>query len=151
MKNSKTAIEEFLKQKTIAVVGASRNKDKFGFAVYRDLKAKGYKVFAVNPNADVVDGDRCYAGLGALPSPAEAIIMVIPPAQTLPIIEEAGRLGIKHLWLQQGSNSLEGEAKARELGMNLVSGECIFMFAEPMESFHKVHRFFNKVFGLYPK
>lgn len=151
MRNSKSAIDEFLAQKTIAVVGASRSKDKFGFAVYHDLKTKGYKVFAVNPNADVVDGDRCYAGLGALPSPADAVIMVIPPAQTLPIIEEAGRLGIKHLWLQQGSNSLEGETKAKELGMNLVSGECIFMFAEPMESFHKVHRFFNKLFGLYPR
>ena len=151
MRNTKAAIDEFLKQKTIAVVGASRSKDKFGTAVYRDLKAKGYKVFAVNPNADVVEGDRCYAGLGALPAPADAAILVIPPAQTLPVIEEAARVGIKYLWLQQGSNSPAGEAKARELGLTLVSGECIFMFAEPMESFHKVHRFFNKLFGMYPR
>ena len=151
MRNSKTAIDEFLKQKTIAVVGASRNKDKFGSVVYRDLKTKGYKVYAVNPNADVVDGDRCYAGLGALPTPADAAILVIPPLQTIPVIEEAARVGIKHLWLQQGSNSPAGEARAKELGLNLISGECIFMFSEPMESFHKVHRFFNKLFGLYPK
>jgi len=151
MRNSKTAIEEFLKQKSIAVVGASRNKDKFGTAVYRDLKAKGYKVFAVNPNADVVEGDRCYAGLGALPAPVDAVILVIPPEQTLAVIEEAARLGIKHVWLQQGANSAAGEAKAKELGLSLVSGECIFMFAEPMESFHKVHRFFNKLFGMYPR
>jgi len=151
MHNSKAVIEEFLQQKTIAVVGASRDTNKFGSAVYRDLKAKGYKVYAVNPNADVVDGDRCYAGLGALPVVTDAVIMVIPPEQTPSIIEEAARLGIKYVWLQQGANSAAGEAKARELGLKLVSGECIFMFAEPMESFHKGHRFFTKLFGRYPR
>ncbi len=151
MRNSKAVIDGFLKQKTIAVVGASRDSNKFGSAVYRDLKAKGYKVFAVNPNADVVDGDRCYAGLGALPVVPDAAILVIPPAQTIAIIAEAAHLGIKYLWLQQGADSAEGEAKARELGLSLVSGECIFMFAEPMESFHKVHRFFTKLFGRYPR
>ncbi len=151
MRNSKAAIDAFLAQKNIAVVGVSRNKDKFGTAVYRDLKAKGYKVFAVNPNADVVEGDRCFAGLGALPAPVEAAILVIPPEQTIAVIEEAARLGIKYLWLLQGANSAAGETRAKELGLNLVSGECIFMFAEPMESFHKVHRFFNKLFGMYPR
>ncbi len=65
MKNSMNIIEEFLTLKTLAVVGVSRRKDKFGNVIYRELRARGYQVMAVNPNADMVEGDRCYAGLGA--------------------------------------------------------------------------------------
>jgi len=149
MKNTRTAINEFLAQKTIAVVGASRNKDKFGTAIYRELKLHGYKVYPVNPNADMVEGDRCYAGLGALPAKVDAAILVIPPTETLAVINEAARLGIKYLWLQQGSNSTAGEDRAKELGLTVVSGACVFMYLDPVESIHKFHRFFDKLFGHY--
>lgn len=151
MKNNKNTIDEFLQLKSMAVVGVSRNKDKFGTAIYREMKAKGYKVLAVNPKLDMVEGDRCYAGLGALPEIPEGVVICIAPAETIAVIEEAARLGIKYVWLQQGANSPEGEAKAQELGLKLVSGECIFMFAAPVESIHKFHRFVWKLFGKLPK
>lgn len=151
MINSRKTIDEFMALKSIAIVGVSRNKDKFGNAIYRDLKAKGYKVMAVNPKLDMAEGDRCYAGLGALPEKAEGVVIVIPPAETVVVIEEAARLGIKYIWLQQGANSPEGEAKCQELGLNVVSGECIFMFLEPVQSIHGFHRFIWKLFGKYPK
>lgn len=151
MINSKRTIEEFLSQKIIAVVGVSRNKDKFGNAIYRDMKTRGYKVFAVNPNADMVEGDRCYAGLGALPEKPDGVILVLPPRQTLQVIEEIANIGIRYVWLQQGADSPEAERRCRELDLKFVSGECIFMFAEPMQSFHKFHRFFNRLFGKMPK
>jgi len=151
MINSRTTIDEFLKLSTLAVVGVSHNKDKFGNAIYRDLKTRGYKMLAVNPKLDMVEGDRCYAGLGALPEKPEGVIICINPLETVPVIEEAARLGIQYIWLQQGANSPEGEAKCKELGLKLVSGECIFMFAEPVESIHKFHRFFVKLFGGMPK
>jgi uncharacterized protein len=151
MKNSKQTIDEFVQQKNIAVVGVSRNKDKFGNTIYRELKAKGYKAQAVNPHLDMVEGDRCYAGLGALPEKPDAVIICINPLETIPVIEEAGRLGIQYVWLQQGANSPEGEAKCQELGLKVVSGECIFMFLEPVTSIHAFHRFFVKMFGQMPK
>ncbi len=151
MINSRKTIDEFLALKAIAVVGVSRNKDKFGNAIYRDMKSKGYKVMAVNPKLDMVEGDRCYAGLGALPEKAEGVIICINPLETVSVIEEAARLGIKYIWLQQGANSSEGEVKCQELGLNLVSGECIFMFLEPVTSVHAFHRFFVKLFGKMPK
>ena len=61
MINSQNNVNEFLHQKKIAVVGVSRNKSKFGNMIYRELKSRGYQVMAVNPNADMVEGDRCYA------------------------------------------------------------------------------------------
>jgi predicted CoA-binding protein len=151
MINNRITIDEFMALKSIAIVGVSRNKDKFGNAIYRDLKAKGYKVMAVNPKLDMAEGDRCYAGLGALPEKAEGVVIVISPVETIPVIEEAARLGIKYIWLQQGANSPEGEAKCQELGLNVVSGECIFMFLEPVQSIHGFHRFIWKLFGKMPK
>ena len=151
MKNTKQAIDQFLSSRTIAVVGVSRNKDKFGNYLYRELKRTGHAVFAVNPNLDMAEGDRCYAGLGALPEIPEGVLMVIPPAATLPVMDEMARLGIKRLWLQQGADSSEGELKAKELGLDLVSGECMMMFIDPVESIHKFHKTVKKIFGKLPK
>jgi hypothetical protein len=151
MINSRKTVDEFMALKSFAIVGVSRNKDKFGTVVYRDMKAAGCKVLAVNPKLDMVEGDRCYAGLGALPEKPEGVIICINPSETLPVIEEAARLGIQYIWLQQGANSPEGEAKCKELGLNCISGECIFMFLEPVKSIHAFHRFIWKLFGKLPK
>ena len=150
MQNTKQSIDEFLNQKTIAVVGVSRNKDKFGNLIYRELRAKGHKVFAVNPNMDMAEGDRCYAGLGALPEKPGGVVMVIPAKATLAVIEEMRKLGIKNLWLQQGADSPEGEQLAKSLEINLVSGICILMFLSPVESLHKFHKCLKRIFGGLP-
>ena len=151
MKNSRQVIESFLSSKCIAVVGVSHNKDKFGNYLYRELKKTGHNVFAVNPTLDMAEGDRCYAGLGALPEKPEAVVLTIPPAATLPVLDEMARLGIHRAWLQQGADSPEGESKAKELGIELVSGECLMMFLEPVQSIHKFHRTVKKIFGKLPK
>jgi predicted CoA-binding protein len=78
------------------------------------------------------------------------VIIVIPPEQVIPIIDEAAKLGIHLLWIQQGANSVEAEKRCQELGLEYVSGECIFMFLEPVESIHKFHRFFKRLFGRMP-
>jgi predicted CoA-binding protein len=119
--------------------------------VYRELKKSGYKVFAINPNADMVEGDRCYAGLGALPEKPGGVIVILPPIQTMAVIEESARLGIRYIWLQMGADSVEGEKHAQDLGLQLVSGECIFMHIQPVESIHLLHRFFRRLFGRMPK
>jgi predicted CoA-binding protein len=54
---TKAAIEDFIAQPAVAIAGASRDGKKFGNAVYRDLKSKGYRVFAVNPNTTLIEGD----------------------------------------------------------------------------------------------
>lgn len=151
MINSRHNIDAFLQQKKIAVVGASRNKDKFGNMIYKDLKSAGFQVMAVNPNADMVDGDRCYAGLGALPEKPDGVLVVIPSKQGVEIIEEIARMGVRHVWVQQGANSPEIDKRMEELDLIAVSGECIFMFLEPVKSVHSFHRFFRRIFGGMPR
>jgi len=151
MNNTLKNIEEFLQLKKLAVVGVSRNKDKFGNMIYRELKASGYQVMAVNPSADMVEGDRCYAGLGALPEKPDGVVVVVPPEVGLKVIEEAAALGIVNIWVQQGANTREIEQRCVDLNLTCTSGECIFMYLEPVKSVHAFHRFFRRLFGKMPK
>jgi len=124
---SKQYLDEFVSLNSVAVVGVSASRRKFGNAIYQELKDRGKKVFAINPKTDTVDGDPCYPNLTSLPEKPEGALLVIPPAATLAVIREAASLGIERIWLQQGAESSEGEALCAELGLKLVSGECIFM------------------------
>jgi predicted CoA-binding protein len=120
---------ELLKQPgiRIAVVGASDNPAKFGHAIYRDLKRKGYRIYPVNPNRQTVDRDQAYPNLQSLPHIPDIVNLVVPPETALDIAREALRLGIEHLWLQPGAESPEVLAFLEENGFNYVAGACIMI------------------------
>ncbi|MCZ7615010.1 MAG: CoA-binding protein [Ignavibacteriaceae bacterium] len=92
---SKKIVEEFLIQKKIAVVGVSRTKTKFGNAIYKELKQKGYDVFPVNPNLQTFEGDVCYPDLLSIPDRTDAVVINVPPVQAEKVIREANQAGIK--------------------------------------------------------
>ena len=146
-KTSKEEIMAFMAHKTLAVAGASRSRAKFGNMVYRDLRAKGYHVLAINPNAAEVEGDKCYANLSMLPEPVEGLVCVTPPAITEQLVREAAKAGITHVWLQQGSESKAAIEFCQLSGMRIVTSECILMYQPNPAWFHKAHRFVKGVFG----
>jgi len=148
---TKTAVEIFLIQKKLAVIGISRNKKKFGNVIYKELKSKGYDVYPVNPNTAIIEGDKCYPDLKSLPDEVTGAVVVVPPAQSEKVIKSAYEKGIKNIWLQQGAHSDKAVEICEEKGMNYVKGECILMFAEPVTSIHKFHRWIWKLIGKYPK
>ena len=80
--NSKKLVDDFVALKKIAVVGVSRKKAKFGNTIYREMREKGYWVYPVNPNADVIEGDTCYPDLLSLPEKVDGVIINVPPVQT---------------------------------------------------------------------
>lgn len=88
---------------TVAVVGATDDESKYGNKIYRDLKAKGFTVFAVNPGRDTVDGDPCWPSLSSLPEPPTIVDIVVPPALTLEVLKECDRLGLRNVWVQPGA------------------------------------------------
>jgi predicted CoA-binding protein len=147
---SKAAVEEFLAQRTLAVVGASRDSKKFGNKVYKDLIRKGYTTYPVNPSADVIDGQRSYPTLSDLPEAVDGVVFVVPPAQTEKVVREAAELGIPRVWMQQGSESEDAIRFCEENGISAVAGECILMFAEPAEFYHRMHRWAWGVLGKLP-
>ena len=149
--STRTNVENFVGQHKLAVVGVSRDTNKFGNAAYKALKEKGYQVYAINRNVETIEGDRCYASLDTLPEKVEGVVIVVPPTETEKVVREADAAGIKNVWMQQGAESDEAIQYCREHGLNEVHGECIMMFAPPVTSVHRWHRGAWKLFGKLPK
>ena len=148
--NSKKVVEDFLAQKKIAVVGVSRTKTKFGNSIYKELKQKGYNVYAVNPYITTVDDDPCYSDLLSLPEKVDAAIICLPPTKTAAVVTQAKQAGINKVWLQQGSQSEAAVKFCEENGIDCVSNECILMYAQPSAFIHRAHRWIWGVLGKLP-
>ncbi len=144
------AVDAFLAQRRLAVVGVSRSGKKFGNLVYRALKERGYEVVAVHPEAEVLEGDRCVPSVAALPPGVGGLVLVVPPAESLRLVGEAAAAGIRQVWLQPGSFSPEVIRLAQEQGMGVVAGECIMMHARPVRSIHWLHRLLRQLAGKLP-
>jgi predicted CoA-binding protein len=141
------AIEEFVQGKRIAVVGVSRSGKKFGNAIVTELKERGYQVKIVHPEAQEIAGEPCYPNLAALAGQVDGVVICVKPQQAAQALREAAAAGMRKIWLQQGSDSPEVQAAARELGVTPISGKCILMYAAPVGSIHAFHRGFARLFG----
>ncbi len=143
------AIQEFVQEKRYAIVGVSRSGKKIGNAIYKELRARGYQVFIVHPQAEEIEGEPCYPNLAALKGHVDGVIVNVPPGKAVQVVRDAAASGMQKIWLQQGAESDEVLAVARKLGLHPVSKRCILMYAQPVRSFHKFHATFNKLFGKY--
>jgi predicted CoA-binding protein len=142
-------VQQFLNAKHIAVVGVSRSAQKFGSAIYTELKTRGYDVYAVNPAITEFNGNPCYYSLTTLQGKIDGAILCSPTTTIEMVLREAAAIGLKHIWIQQGTGSPALVKLGTSLGLKMVSGKCILMYAEPVGSIHSFHRFFAKLFGGY--
>jgi uncharacterized protein len=148
---SKRDVEDFMAQRSLAVVGVSRNGQGFGNLACRELKARGYRVFTVHPDVEDIAGEPCYPSLKALPEPVGGVLIVVPPAATGQVVQQAAEAGIRRVWMQQGAESAEALRFCEAHGMEAISGECILMFAEPPAFIHRAHRWLCKLTGRLPQ
>lgn len=136
-------IQSIVNSKHLAVVGVSDNK--FGGAIYKTLKKRGYSVYPVHPSHKFFDNDKCYANLDQLPENIESAIFAVSPNVSEQIIEQMKNSTITQIWFQQGNLYTIAEEKAQLRGIQTVSGKCILMYAEPVGGIHALHRFFSKL------
>jgi predicted CoA-binding protein len=144
---TKKIIEDFFESGNIAVVGATDNKQKFGYTIYSELKSKGFNVFPVNSGKEMINGDKCYKSLGELPQNVDNAVLVIKPEKTAPVIEEAAHANIKRIWMQQGSESDEAVKLCSSKNIPVIQKKCVLMYAPPVKSVHKFHRGIWKIIG----
>jgi predicted CoA-binding protein len=148
---TKQEVSDFLSQKTLAVVGVSRSREKFSNGVYRELKGKGYRVFPINPNAETIDGDPCYPNLGALPEPVGGAVVIVPRTEVEAVVKDVVKAGIPRVWIQQQAETKAAIEYCQANGVKVIYNECVLMFAEPSAWFHKAHKFVWGVAGKLPK
>jgi uncharacterized protein len=141
----KEAATEFLSHKRVAVTGVSRTPGGHGSnAVYKRLRDRGYEVFAVNPNANEVEGDPAYRDLRAIPGGVEAVVIGTRPEFADQTMHECAELGITRVWMHRGpgagSVSKTATAYGREHGITVIDGGCPCMFAPAADFGHKAMR-----------
>lgn len=152
----KDAASEFLAHKRVAVTGVSREpKGHGGNVVYKRLLERGYEVFAVNPNADEVEGDPCYHDLRTIPGGVEAVVIGTRPEFAEQTMHECVELGIKHVWMHRGpgagSVSKTAAEYGREQGIAVIDGGCPCMFEPTADFGHKAMRFVFSLSGNVPR
>jgi uncharacterized protein len=152
----KDAASEFLAHKRVAVTGVSREPKGHGAnVVYKRLLERGYEVYAVNPNADEVEGDRCYHDLRSIPGGVEAVVIGTRPEFAEQTMHECAELGIKHVWMHRGpgagSVSKTAAEYGREQGLAVIDGGCPCMFEPTADFGHKAMRFVFSLSGNVPK
>jgi len=156
MPKIKEAASEFLANKRVAVTGVSREAKGHGSnIVYQRLRERGYEVFAVNPNADVVESDPAYRDLRSIPGGVDAVVIGTRPEIAEETMRECAELGIKHVWMHRGpgagSVSKAATDYGRERGIAVIDGGCPCMFDPTADLGHKAMRFVFTLTGNVPK
>jgi uncharacterized protein len=156
MPTIKHAAAAFLAHKRIAVTGVSRDPRGHGAnVVYRRLRERGYEVFAVNPNAERVEGDPCYPDLPSIPGGVEAVVIATRPELAEQTIRECGELGIRQVWMHRGpgpgSVSPAAARLGREQGITVIEGGCPCMFDPTGDLGHKLMRAALTLTGTVPR
>lgn len=114
---------------SFAVVGATDRPTKYGGIIYRDLKSKGYPVFAVNPYRDTVDGDRCWPSIKDLPEVPTIAVLVVPAKRGLGVLEDAAEAGVNNIWVQPGAFSEELMESLDRHGFDWLADACVMVRA----------------------
>ena len=145
MPTMQEAASAFLATRRIAVTGVSRSaKDHGANTVFRRLRDRGYEVFAVNPNADEVEGAPSYHDLKSIPGGVDAVVIATAPSRAESTMRECDELGVRHVWMHRsyGTGSVDEAAAAygREHGITVIAGGCPLMFDPTADFGHKVMR-----------
>ena len=151
MRASRDSIDRFVSGQTLALVGASATGRGFGSLAYKELKTRGYRVLAVHHAASTIQGDPCWPSLANLPERVDRLLVCVKPDKADLVVRDAAAAGVKQVWFQQGAQFPAALETCRQLGLETVHGECILMFAEPVTSLHKFHRWLLKLVGRLPR
>jgi predicted CoA-binding protein len=123
--------------------------------VYKRLRDRGYEVVAVNPNAEEVEGDRCYRELRSIPDGVDAVVIATRPEIAETTMRECAELGIKHVWMHRGpgagSVSKAAAVYGRQHGIAVIDGGCPCMFGPTADLGHKAMRVILSLSGNVPK
>ncbi len=154
MTTLRESVDDFLDQKRIAVAGFSRSKDQPANMILSKLRASGHEVFAVNPAAAEIAGERCYPDLRSIPGGVDAVVIATHPDVTPKVVDECASLGIERVWMHRsfGRGSVADEAvqRGREAGLRVIDGACPMMFVKPVDPGHLCMRWILRVMGKRP-
>jgi len=152
-----TKIHDFLAQKRIAVAGVSRQKSHHpaGNLIYNRLKTTGHEVFAVNPNMQTFEGDRCYPDLQSIPGGVDGVVIITRPETTERIVRDCSAAGIRRVWMHRAMAKRSSVSPAaveycRQHDISVIAGACPMMYGHGVDFGHTCQRWILKLIGGLP-
>jgi predicted CoA-binding protein len=106
--------------KSVAVLGASANREKFGNKAVRAYAAQGYTVFPVNPRESSVEGWPAYRSIREIPQRPDVVSVYLPPAVGLSVLPDIAARGCNELWLNPGADDPQVVEAAERLGLTVI-------------------------------
>ena len=116
--------------KTVAVIGASSNRQKFGNRALRAFERQGFTVIPINPNQPEVEGHKTYASVLDVPGSIDMATVYVPPRYGVRIMDQLAEKGVPEVWLNPGADGPEVVARARQLGLNTIQACSIIAIGE---------------------
>jgi len=117
--------EEILKsKKSFAIVGASNEMMKYSYELVCVFKDYGYKIFAINPKYDEIEGIKCYPSLKDLPEKPEVVLTALAPKNTLNVVPDVKEIGVDTIWIPPNCFDENAVNKAEELKLDYISNVC---------------------------
>jgi predicted CoA-binding protein len=128
MKPIEQRIAEFLAAPVFGVVGASKNRDKYGNKVLRCYLQNGRVVVPVNPVEGEIEGVACVRSVSELPAEVQSLSIITPPQVTDQVVEQAIARGVRNIWMQPGAQSAAAIAACEQAGVNVIAdGSCVLV------------------------
>ncbi len=150
-------VNDFLAQKRIAVAGVSRDNSGHPAAnlIYRRLKKTGHDVYAVNPNMQTFDGDRCYPDVTSIPGGIDGVVIVTRPETAERIVRECHDAGVRRVWMHRGlgkgsSVSQSAAEYCRQHDIAVIAGACPMMYGAGVDLGHTCVRWVLRLTGGLP-
>jgi predicted CoA-binding protein len=151
----RSRVDEFLSQRRFAMAGVSRNPKDFSRLLFREFLKRGYDVIPVHPSCDEMEGQVCAPSIASIKPAVEGVLMMTSPLVTEALVRECVSAGVKRVWLYRavgdGAFSPESVDFCNENGIDVVPGECPFMFLPGTPWFHRFHGLVKKITGTYPR
>ena len=150
-------VNDFLAQKRIAVAGVSRNRSDHpvGNLIYQRLKKTGHDVFAVNPNMQTFEGDRCYPDVPSIPGGVDGVVIITRPEVTERIVHDCDQAGVRRVWMHQSlakgsSVSPKAVEYCHQHQISVIAGACPMMYGAGVDFGHTCMRWILKLTGGLP-
>jgi predicted CoA-binding protein len=116
--------------KTVAVIGASSNRQKFGNKALRAFEKQGYTVIAINPNEPDVEGHKTYPTVLDYPGPIDMATVYVPAEAGVRVLDDVKQKGIAEVWLNPGADDDIVVQRARQLGLNVIQACSIIAIGD---------------------
>ena len=152
---AREVIDDFLAQKRIAMIGISRDPKDLSVMLFKELSHRGYDVVPVNPNTPSMQGRPCFARVQDIQPPVDAALLMTSPTVTDAVVADCDAAHIRRIWMYRaggkGAVSPEAVRFCQEHGIQVVPGQCPFMFLPGAGGVHRLHGFIRKITGQYPR